>query len=502
MDVIRWGTLIYIMVCLTISTNIQAQENRAAHQKQVRITNTLFSIDSLSTLITVQTGVFLSFNSNKVAAGKKIVTQRRSYAVEELLELIRSNTGSDYKMYKDHVIFHGGDKKHAPIKETIPSDAKRATVQTASKYKTSESSAGTTKTNASSAAKKAGTNTISPDKSKLSSAKSAVTKETKPLSAAKTNSSSLDKSSRSSTITIAETKLHTAFVDKTNAKSSATTETKETTFSQSSTNQNTTTDTKDTIFSQSSPKSSGTTETQNTTSSQSPTNPNTVEIKTKNTPSFPLEPLKPKAPQMLKPSITLLLTPAIMAQRPIPSPPRTRWFADGGFTVDDVLYLNASITAGHKYLHGFFSWSSSFKVSGFRYGLGSMIPLNNEWRIGMMVTTGKLSRNIDFSAIRDTLKNINVKSELHRLALQVEKSLRPNLVVKAGPVFNLLKSSYFQDGTPVTVATSGYEGTNGDREFYTVRPLYTLSNSYKDTESTNTKTWIGFQVSLCYRFNF
>lgn len=131
-----------------------------------------------------------------------------------------------------------------------------------------------------------------------------------------------------------------------------------------------------------------------------------------------------------------------------------------------------------------------------------MVPLNDEWRIGLMVTTGKLNRNINFSGIRDTLKNITVKSELHRLAIQVEKSLRPNLILKAGPVFNLLKSSYYQNGTPVTIATSGYEGTNGDREFYTVRPLYTLSNSYKDTESTNTKTWIGFQVSLCYRFNF
>lgn len=493
MDVTRWRTLIYIMVCLTISTNIRAQENRAPLQKQVRITNTLFSIDSLSTLITAQTGVFLSFNSNKVAAGKKIVTQRRSYAVEELLELIRSNTRSDYKIYKDHVIFHGGNKKHAPIKETFPSEAKRTATQTASKYKTS-------KTSASSVAKKAGTNTISPDKSKLSSAKSAVTDETKPLSAAKTNTASLNKSSQSSekSVTTAETKPHTASVDKTNVKSSAT-NTKGIVSSQSSTKSPTTIETKDTI---SSAKSTATIETKETTSSQSSTNPSTAEIKTQNTPSFPLESLKLQGPQMLKPSITLLLKPAIMAQRPTLSPPKTRWFADAGFTVDDVLYLNASITAGHKYLHGFFSWSSSFKVSGFRYGLGSMVPLNDEWRIGMMVTTGKLSRNIDFSAIRDTLKNINVKSELHRLAIQVERSLRPNLVVKAGPVFNLLKSSYYQDGTPVTIATSGYEGTNGDSEFYTVRPLYTLSNSYKDTESTNTKTWIGFQVSLCYRFNF
>lgn len=434
MNVTRWGTLIYIMVCLIISTNIQAQENHAPLQKQVLITNTFFSIDSLATLITAQTGVFLSFNSNKVAAGKKIVTRKRSYAVAELLELIKSNTGSDYKLYKDHVIFHGGDKKHALTKGTISSEAKRTTAQTASKNKSRESSLSTVKTNLIS----------SPDKSRLSSAGSIATRETKTKKTTSTRSVASGETKNTST---AEIKLLAA------AGSS-------------------------------------------TISSTPPT-----ETNTKNT-NVLLEPLNPKAPQMQEPSISLLLKPAIMAQRPIPSPQRTRWFADGGFTVDDVLYLNTSITAGHKYLHGFFSWSSSFKVSGFRYGLGSMLPLSDEWRIGMMVTTGKLSRDIDFTGVRDTLKNIIVKSELHRLAIQVERSLRPNLVVKAGPVFNLLKSSYYQDGSPVTIATSGYEGTNGDREIYTVRPLYTLSNSYKDTESTNAKTWIGFQVSLCYRFNF
>lgn len=458
MNVTRWGTFIYIMVCLTISTNIQAQENRAPLLKQVRITNTLFSIDSLSTLITVQTGVFLSYNSNKIATGKKIVTQKRSYAVEELLELIKSNTGSGYKIYKDHVIFHGGDKIKGTVSgSTKPTSKKEGIIsQTASVDvdKTNTKSASTAKIKPPSVAKSTSTYI---EKTGKSSSGNTKTNPISPFAAKKANTDtiSLDKSSQSSakSITIAETKPRTASVDKTNAESSATTETKNTTSNQSTT-----------------------------------TNP------------FPLEPLKPK--QMLKPSITLLLKPAIMAQRPTPSPQKTRWFADGGFTADDVLYLNASITAGHKYLHGFFSWSSSFKVSGFRYGLGSMVPLNDEWRIGMLVTTGKLNRSIDFSGVRDTLKNITVKSELHRLAIQVEKSLRPNLVVKAGPVFNLLKSSYYQDGTPVTVATSGYEGTNGDREFYTVRPLYTLSNSYKDTESTNTKTWIGFQVSLCYRFNF
>jgi hypothetical protein len=385
MNVTRSGALIYIMVCLTISVSMQAQENRAPLQKQVRIMNTLFSIDSLSRLITVQSGVFLSFNSNKVAAGRKIVTQKRSYAVAELLDLIKSNTGSDYKIYKDHVIFHGGDKTIPVSLVNKPSSAKPKTATS------------------------------------ISAAKSSRT------------------STRSSRNPTANTETHLP------QKPTANTETQ---------------------F---------------------------------NNAPLDLEPLKTT---MQKPSITLLLKPAIIAQHPTPFPKKTRWFADAGFTVDDVLYLNTSITAGHKFLHGFFSWSSSFKVSGFRYGLGSMVPLNDKWRIGLMVTTGKLKRNINFADARDTLNGITVKSELHRLAIQVEKSLRPNLIVKAGPVFNLLRSSYYQDGTPVTIATSGYEGTNGDREFYTVRPLYTLSNSYKNTESANTKTWLGFQVSLCYRFNF
>lgn len=450
MNVTRWDALIYIMVCLTISINIQAQESYVPLQKQVRITNTLFSIDSLSTLITAQTGVFLSFNSNKIAAGQSVQTRKRSYALAELLELIKSNTGSDYKIYKDHVIFHGGD-----VDKT----------KSATNAKTKGTSVAKSKT----ASEQVSAKSTSTTKAKI--------KDTAPRqSVAKSITTTSSQSSARST-TIAEALKSNTTSSQSSAKSTATTEI----------------NVKDTASNQSTTfaevlKS-------NITSNKTP-------VTTANKKIFPLEPLIAKAPQMQKPSITLLSKPATIAQRTTSSPQRTRWFADGGFTVDDVLYLNASITAGHQYLHGFFSWSSSFKVSGFRYGLGSMLPLNDEWRIGVMATTGKLSRNIDFSGVRDTLKSVTVKSELHRLAIQVEKSLSPNLIVKAGPVFNLLKSSYYQDGTPVTVATSGFEGTNGDRELYTVRPLYTLSNSYKDTESTNTKTWIGFQVSLCYRFNF
>ena len=433
MNVIRWGTPIYIMVCLTISINIQAQESTALLQKQVRITNTLLSIDSLSRLITAQTGVFLSFNSNKVEAGKKITTRKRLYAVSELVELIKSNTGSDYKIYKDHVIFHGGDK----IKGTTAGSLRQTPSNQAAAKR--ESSAGNHK------------NKAFLDKSSQSSTKSATTVEIK-----KATSSQLP-------TTTAEIKRPNT------AKSN---------------------------------QSPGTTETQiKSTSLTENIAPSTqTQVTTEKSP-FPLEPLK-ASPPMPKPSITLLFKPALTTRQPSISPQRTRWFADAGVTVDDVLYLNTYITAGHKFLHGFFSWSSSFKVSGFRYGLGSMIPLNDDWRVGLMVTTGKLNRDVNFSGVRDTLKNVMVKSDLHRLAIQVEKSIRPNLIVKAGPVFNLLKSSYYQEGTPVTIATSGYEGTNGDREIYSVKPLYTLSNSYKDTESSNTKTWIGFQVSLCYRFNF
>ncbi len=451
MNVTRWDALIYIMVCLIISINIQAQESRVPLQKQVRITNTLFSIDSLSTLITAQTGVFLSFNSNKIAAGQKVQTRKHSYTLAELLELIKSNTGSDYKIYKDHAIFHGGDVDKT--RSATTAKVKGPSVAKSNKASEQVSAKSTTTTKAKS-------------------------KDTTPLqSVAKSTTIASNQSSARST-TIAEVLKSNTTPRQSSAKSTIT-ETK----------------IKDTTSNQSPTKSTTITEALKSNTTFSETANNTIS-------SFPLEPLTAKAPQMQKPSITLLSKPATIAQRATSSPQRTRWFADGGFTVDDVLYLNASITAGHQYLHGFFSWSSSFKVSGFRYGLGSMLPLNDEWRIGVMATTGKLSRNIDFSGVRDTLKNVTVKSELHRLAIQAEKSLSPNLVVKAGPVFNLLKSSYYQDGTPVTVATSGYEGTNGDREFYTVRPLYTLSNSYKATESTNTKTWIGFQVSLCYRFNF
>lgn len=426
MNVIRWGALIYIMVCLAISVNLQAQKKHASLQKQVQITNTLISIDSLSSLITAQTGVFLSYNSNKVAERKKIVTQKRLYTVAELLELIKSNTGSSYSIYEDHVIFHVAGAKTGFTKAIVQNQTKSASVATVKGSKANTITAGIAKANA-----------------------------------IRANNTTGNTTTATKTMTSIVTKSPDAIPPATPATAR--------------------------------------TETSN------PATPNTTISKlTLPKPTAPiyLEPLKPKAPQLLNPPSSLVQTPAFMAQRPPTFSKTTRWFADAGFVVDDVLYLNAAITAGHQFLHGFFSWSSSFQTSGFRYGLGSMIPLNDEWRIGLLVTTGKLSRDASFNGIRDTVKTITTKSDLHRLALQAEKSLSPHLIVKAGPVFNLLKSSYYFMGYPTSVAGTGYEGTDGDRVFYTVRPFYTLSNSYKATETTSTKTWIGFQVSLCYRFNF
>lgn len=390
MNVIRWVTSIYIMVFLAISINLQAQEKHALLQKQVRVTNTLLSLDALSAMISKQTGIYLSFNANKVTADKKIAFQKRMYTVKELLELIKSNTGSSYSIYQDHVIFQA-NRKTADHK--VVSTLKNTPL------------------------KKAGSRSIA----------------NKNISTDKKEDKQVVRSSSYLTKIVEQNIIFSSPLKQLN-----------------------------------------------------------------------IEPIK--VPQLLKtPSLPpLSQKPGFTAQRQTYSPniPKASWYAEGGWVLDENFYLQPTLTAGHPYLHAVFSWSSNFQVSGFRYGLGTSFPLKNDWRIGLQATTGKLARDIDFKGVRDSSKSMTVKSDLHRLSLLVEKHLNRNIIIKAGPVFNLLHSNYFQNGSPVTITTSGYDGTNGDREFYTIRPLYTLSNTFKTTESSNTKTWIGFQASLFYRINF
>lgn len=388
MNVIRWMASIYIMMFLAISITLQAQEKHALLQKKVPVTNTSLSLDALSALISKQAGIYLSFNANKVTAEKKIVLQKRVYTVEELLELIKSNTGSSYRMYQDHVIFQADRKAADMVISTIK------------------------------------TNT-----SKKAEIRSTVTKGI-PINN-KEDKKAVQSSSYLTKITIENT------------------------------------------------------------------NPSSLK-------QLNIEPVK--VPQLLKkpPLPPLLQKPGFTAQRPAYSPniPKASWYAEGGIALDEIFYLQPTLTAGHPFLHAIFGWSSNFQVSGSRYGLGTSLPLKNNWRIGLQVTTGKLARDFNFRGVRDTVQKLTVKSDLHRLSLLAEKHLNRKIIIKAGLVFNILNSSYFRNGSPITIATSDYEGTNGDEAFYTVRPLYTLSNSFKTTESSNIKTWIGFQASIFYRINF
>ncbi|GEP88754.1 hypothetical protein SAMN05660909_01225 [Chitinophaga terrae (ex Kim and Jung 2007)] len=171
-----------------------------------------------------------------------------------------------------------------------------------------------------------------------------------------------------------------------------------------------------------------------------------------------------------------------------------------GITADDVFYLSPAIHAGLPWLYAIAIWNTNFKVNGFSYGAGISRQLPGNWRLALNVTTGKLSA--DYANRPDTLGimgQIRVKAQLSRLGIQAEKKLNNRLHICFGPVLNLLHSTYYYNGEESTLASNVMPGTDIDRTYYVIKPLYTLSNSYSSTSSSNNKLWIGFQAGLFWR---
>jgi hypothetical protein len=110
------------LLCLMMTfTGLYGQTAPAILNKQMRVPVKKVNIDALGDIITQQTGLILSFNSQKIGARQQVRLQQPSYTIRQLLTMIKVATGADYTIYQEHVIFHRFNVHNTPKKEIKPS---------------------------------------------------------------------------------------------------------------------------------------------------------------------------------------------------------------------------------------------------------------------------------------------------------------------------------------------------------------------------------------------
>lgn len=170
-------------------------------------------------------------------------------------------------------------------------------------------------------------------------------------------------------------------------------------------------------------------------------------------------------------------------------------FVKPGFSADDVFYVNPTVHIGHPWLYGIASWSTNFKIHGFRYGAGSSIRFNEDWKLHLQFTTGIYS-----SSVSNTISmNWQFITNLHKAGIIAEKKLNDRFSIQFGPVLNSMRLTYYRNGEKTT---PGITEESANKIFTLIRPVYTLSDNYSTQNIQSSKLWVGLQVSFFYNLHF
>ena len=189
-----------------------------------------------------------------------------------------------------------------------------------------------------------------------------------------------------------------------------------------------------------------------------------------------------------------------------------------GASADEIYYFNPSVRAGFSFLYGTVSYNLGSSPH-WRYGLGTSARINDKWNMHLAFNTGKkipgeynlvtidtIPSNFPDSfppTITQTTHPISIKSKLTRFSLQLEYQLTKDVTLSGAATFNYLSTEYSSNGAPVQFDNfKGSTTADPDNEFRLIKPPYLLGNSYSGTNSTNSKIWIGLQLSLFYRIPF
>ena len=169
-------------------------------------------------------------------------------------------------------------------------------------------------------------------------------------------------------------------------------------------------------------------------------------------------------------------------------------FVKAGVSADDLFYGNPTIQIGHPYFYGIAAYSTNFKLSGFRYGIGASVPLSDYWKLHLQLTTGNLSSKVDTMTI-----HWEYKTQLHRAGIIAETDIGEHFKLQFGPVFNLMNLTFYRNGQK---SSPGLSTEYISRKFNLLKPVYTFTNTFSPNVAKSTKSWVGLQISIFYNFNF
>ncbi|SDF09677.1 hypothetical protein SAMN04488121_101776 [Chitinophaga filiformis] len=181
------------------------------------------------------------------------------------------------------------------------------------------------------------------------------------------------------------------------------------------------------------------------------------------------------------------------------SPDDVEWYqpvVKTGLSTDEILYLNASLMAGIKYVYGIISYGYAFPGGRFRWGAGVPIRLNETQELHFSFTTGTLKRGTS----PDSSIVYGVKERLTRYGAGWSTTVSSRITFQAQLHYNILKKT--SDSTSIYAQTAA-----GDSKHFSYGKVpYTLSESYgaysygqNYSTAGDFKRWIGIQLSLFYK---
>lgn len=173
-----------------------------------------------------------------------------------------------------------------------------------------------------------------------------------------------------------------------------------------------------------------------------------------------------------------------------------------GASVDETYYFNPTLKFGMRFIYGIASYNLGGGGNTWRYGVGGSATIDEHWSMHFAITTGQsVSKNYTISYPDTTIPQapLSVTSKLTRYGISTNYSFGNGFAVEGGLTFNSLKTNYTSNGSPVTLSDILPVGYDADEKYTGIKPPYVLGNSYSGNSTGNTKTWIGFQISLLYQ---
>lgn len=178
----------------------------------------------------------------------------------------------------------------------------------------------------------------------------------------------------------------------------------------------------------------------------------------------------------------------------------TVFYVAAGIATDEIWRVSPVIEIGVPWLFAVGAWNTNFTQHSWSYGLGTSLRLSDQWKLGLTLTTGTMEKKyLDTLFIRS---DFVVKGRLTRGGITLEKQLSEQCSIRFGPVMNILKTTYYLKGVAIPPPRTVAANSSPDKLYVPLKVPYTLSNTYSPSAVSNTKTWIGVQVSIFYRPDF